>query len=65
MNDFLAAAGLVLVIEGAFYAAAPSAAKAMMRQGLSASDQALRICGLAALVIGVGVVWLARSLFAA
>jgi uncharacterized protein len=60
MIDFLAAVGLVLVIEGTFYAAAPSVAKGMMRQGLAAPDQVLRLCGLAALVVGVGVVWLAR-----
>ena len=61
MIDFLAALGLVLVIEGVFYAATPSVAKAMMRQGLGASDQALRLCGLAALAVGCGVVWLARG----
>lgn len=60
MIDLLAAVGLVLVIEGAFYAAAPSAAKAMMRQGVAAPDNVLRMVGLAALAVGVGVVWLAR-----
>lgn len=61
MTDFAAALGLVLVIEGALYAAAPSLGKLMMRQGLAASDNQLRICGLAALALGVGIVWLARS----
>jgi uncharacterized protein YjeT (DUF2065 family) len=60
MIDFVAAIGLVLVIEGAFYAGLPSVAKAMMRQGVEAPDQTLRLCGLAALALGVGVVWLAR-----
>lgn len=63
MNDFLAAIGLVLVIEGAFYAGAPAAAKAMMRRGLDAPDHILRICGLAALAFGVGLVWAVRSAF--
>ena len=61
MIDFLAAVGLVLVIEGAFYAAVPSVAKGMMKRGIAAPDQVLRLCGLAALAIGVGIVWLARS----
>ena len=61
MNDFVAAVGLVLVFEGAFYAAAPWAAKAMMRQGIATPDNALRMVGLAALVAGVGVVWLTRG----
>lgn len=62
MNDFVAAIGLVLVIEGAFYAAAPPIAKEMMRRGVAAPDHVLRIGGLVALVAGVGVVALARFL---
>lgn len=61
MTDFVVAIGLVLVIEGAFYAAVPTAAKFVMRQGIAASENALRIGGLVALVVGVALVWLAKS----
>ncbi len=60
MNDVVAAIGLVLVIEGLLYAAAPPLAKAMMRQGLAVPDGQLRAIGLVVLAVGVGVVWLAR-----
>lgn len=61
MTDFVTALGLVLVIEGAFYAMAPAVAKIMMRQGIAASDTLLRRCGLVALALGVAIVWLARN----
>lgn len=61
MTDIAVALGLVLVIEGGFYAMAPSIAKHLMRQGIAASDGVLRGFGLAALALGVAVVWLARS----
>ncbi|HWJ73396.1 DUF2065 domain-containing protein [Mesorhizobium sp. BR1-1-16] len=60
MNDVVAAFGLVLVIEGVLYAAAPMVAKAMMKQGLAVPDGQLRAMGLIVLAAGVGVVWLAR-----
>ncbi len=61
MTDLVTALGLVLVIEGGFYAVAPSLAKLLMRQGIAASDNALRGCGLVALALGVAVVWLVRA----
>lgn len=60
MNDLMAALGLVLAIEGVFYAAAPPVAKAMMKRGLAVPDGQLRAMGLVVLAAGVGVVWLAR-----
>ncbi|MBN9025174.1 MAG: DUF2065 domain-containing protein [Rhizobiales bacterium] len=61
MTDLVTALGLVLVIEGAFYAMVPTVAKMMMRQGIAASDTLLRGCGLVALAVGVSIVWLARN----
>jgi uncharacterized protein YjeT (DUF2065 family) len=61
VTDFVTALGLVLVIEGGLYAMAPSLTKLLMRQGLAASDNALRGCGLVVLALGVAVVWLARA----
>jgi uncharacterized protein YjeT (DUF2065 family) len=61
VTELVTALGLVLVLEGALYAMAPSLAKLLMRQGIAASDNALRGCGLVVLALGVGVVWLARA----
>ncbi len=61
MSDFLTAVGLVLAIEGAIYAAAPSALKRMMMVALETPDGTLRTAGVAALALGVGIVWLVRG----
>ena len=61
MADFLAAMGLVLVIEGLVYCGFPSLAKRLASEVLSTPENALRIGGLVAVAIGVGVVWLARG----
>jgi hypothetical protein len=61
MIDLITALGLVLVIEGIFYAGFPGAAKAFMRQALDMSDNAFRIAGFGGLMIGLAVVWLMRG----
>jgi uncharacterized protein YjeT (DUF2065 family) len=62
MSEFITAVGLVLVIEGLLYALAPRAAKQMMTVMEQISPETLRNGGLAAVALGVFVVWLARSL---
>ena len=57
----MAAIGLVLVIEGLVYGGFPSLAKRLASEVLSTPEQALRLAGLAAIAIGVGIVWLARG----
>ncbi|PZV35256.1 MULTISPECIES: DUF2065 domain-containing protein [Mesorhizobium] len=61
MQDFLAAMGLVLVIEGLVYGGFPGLARKLATEVLSLPENALRIAGLAAIAIGVGIVWLVRS----
>jgi uncharacterized protein YjeT (DUF2065 family) len=61
MTDFLAALGLVFVIEGLIFAALPGQAKRAMMSVLETPDASLRGIGLAAAVIGVILVWLARG----
>jgi uncharacterized protein YjeT (DUF2065 family) len=61
MSDFLTAAGLVLVFEGVLYGGFPSAAKRLAAEVSGQSDSLLRGAGLAAMVIGLGFVWLARG----
>lgn len=62
MSEFVVAVGLVLVIEGLVYIAAPGAAKRMMALALDSSDQLLRTGGAIALGVGVVIVWLAKGL---
>ena len=61
MQDFLAAVGLVLVIEGLVYGGFPGLARRMAGEVLSMPEGALRVAGLAAIAIGVGIVWLVRG----
>lgn len=61
MADFLAALGLVAVIEGVLYAVAPTAMKTAVRQILDVPESKLRIGGVVAMAVGVGLVWLART----
>ena len=62
MSDFLAALGLVFVIEGLIFAAFPGHAKAAMKSVLETPDATLRGIGLAAALIGLVVVWLVRGI---
>ncbi len=61
MNDFLAALGLVFVIEGLIFAALPGQAKRAMMSVLQTPDGSLRGIGLISAIIGVILVWLARG----
>lgn len=60
MKDFLTAVGLVLVIEGALYALAPGMMKRMMDQAQRIPVGTMRAAGFAAVLAGLGVVWLIR-----
>lgn len=61
MRDFLGALGLVFVIEGLIYGGFPAFARKLASSVLDMSDNTLRYGGLAAVAIGVGIVWLARG----
>ncbi|ESX85347.1 hypothetical protein X755_30920, partial [Mesorhizobium sp. LNJC405B00] len=61
VQDFLAAIGLVLVVEGLVYGGFPGLAKRLAGEVLSTPEIALRIVGLVAIAIGVGIVWLVRG----
>ena len=61
MADFLAAVGLVFVIEGLVFAAFPVQAKRAMASVLETPDASLRAIGLGSAVIGLIVLWLVRS----
>ena len=61
MKDLIVAVGLMLALEGALYAAAPAQMKRMVREALAQPDGVVRWVGFAALVAGVGLVWLMRG----
>lgn len=61
MSDFIVAIGLAIAIEGVLYALFPDAMKRMMIRVLEQPAQNIRIAGLAAGVVGVGIVWLVRG----
>ena len=61
MDDFLTACALVLVIEGVLYALFPTGMRRMIEQALAIPETQMRTAGLAAAVVGVGLVWLIRA----
>jgi hypothetical protein len=61
MRDFLDALGLVFVIEGLIYGGFPSFARKLASNVMTMSDNTLRYGGLAAVAVGVGIVWLVRG----
>jgi uncharacterized protein YjeT (DUF2065 family) len=61
MADLITALGLAMAIEGTLYALFPGAMRRMMAMVLGQPEGQLRAAGLAALVLGVCVVWLVRG----
>ena len=61
MSDLLVALGLVLVIEGLLWAAAPQLGLKLLAAAAQTPEQTLRVSGAAAVVAGVLVVWLIRG----
>lgn len=65
MKDFFTALALAITFEGMLYALFPAQMKRSLASLLAQPDQVLRWIGLAAAVIGVGLVaLLRRSIFA-
>lgn len=66
MDDFwtalLTAIGLVLVMEGLLYAAAPESMQRLMARLLETPPPQLRQAGVLAVALGVLVIWLVRQL---
>jgi uncharacterized protein YjeT (DUF2065 family) len=61
MIDLLAAAGLVLVIEGLLWAAAPQLALWLALSAAQLPEARLRRMGAVAVAVGMIIVWLARG----
>lgn len=61
MWDFLAALGVVLVLEGLVYGGMPNLAKRMAVEVTQMPESALRTGGVIAMLAGVLIVWLVRG----
>lgn len=61
MNDFFVALGLMAVLEGVLYAAAPASMKRALKQVLDLPDTTIRAGGITAMVLGVVIVWAVRG----
>jgi uncharacterized protein YjeT (DUF2065 family) len=61
MSDFLAALGLVFVIEGLVFAAFPGAGKGAVAAVMNTPEPGLRVVGLISAVFGLVVLWLVRG----
>jgi len=61
MDDLLAALGLVLVLEGAFYALFPQGMINMMRRIPDIPPASLRLMGIVAIAIGWVIVKVVRN----
>lgn len=60
MTDFLAALGLVFVIEGLIFAALPGPAKRAMASVMETPETSLRVIGIGSAIVGLILVWLVR-----
>jgi len=58
----LLAIGLVLIIEGLVYALAPSLVEDLLEALRALPENQRRTMGLVAMALGVGLVWVAKSL---
>jgi uncharacterized protein YjeT (DUF2065 family) len=61
MDDFIAAVGLVFFIEGLLFAAFPAFVRARIADVLESSEGRMRVVGLVAAILGLGIVFYARQ----
>jgi hypothetical protein len=61
MSDLLVAIGLVMVIEGLLWAAAPQLGLRLLAVAAKSPEQRLRTAGAVAVAAGVVLVWLVRG----
>jgi uncharacterized protein YjeT (DUF2065 family) len=61
MTDLIAASGLVLVIEGLLWAAAPALGLRLLIAAAKMPEPQLRVAGALTMAVGVVVVWFVRG----
>ena len=60
MKELLLALCLAMVLEGLIYALFPNGMRRLMQVFLEASEAAIRMTGLGAAAVGLGLIWLIR-----
>ncbi len=60
LGDFLIGIGVLLVIEGLLFAAAPNWMRQAMRSALVTPDNIMRAAGIGSAVAGLILIWLIR-----
>lgn len=60
MSDFLAAFGLLLALEGLFFAALPGLARRILHDAAHSPEERMRRVGLIFAVTGIIVLWAVR-----
>lgn len=60
MKELLLALCLAIVLEGLIYALFPNGMRRLMQVFLEASEAAIRLTGLGAAAVGLGLIWLIR-----
>ena len=58
--DFLIGLGILFVIEGLMFAAAPTWIKRAMKSALETPDSILRVAGIGSAIVGLILIWLVR-----
>jgi uncharacterized protein YjeT (DUF2065 family) len=61
MSDLVVAFGLIMVIEGLLWAAAPQLGLKLLSTAAQTPEHTLRTAGIAAVLAGFFVVWLVRG----
>ena len=61
MSDRFSALALAITLEGIIYALFPDSMKRIMAVAIEQSNSNLRVAGLTAAGLGVGVIWLIRG----
>jgi hypothetical protein len=61
VSDLASALALAIAIEGILYALFPDGMKRMMASLFDMPSSNLRLAGLVAAILGVGLIWLIRS----
>jgi len=61
MSDLLVAIGLVMVIEGLLWAAAPQLGLNLLAAAAQTPERVLRTAGTVAVLAGMVIVWLVRG----
>lgn len=59
-NDFFVGVGILLVLEGLLFTAAPNWMRSAMKSALASPDNILRAVGLVSAVVGLILIWLVR-----